>query len=123
MIHHSWDANSGILVVRAVDHVTIEDRIDFVNQIIRDLSLPDRAPVLIDVTRISNAPTLIDSEKMAHLLYSLAERFQSRIAYVAVGVGHLTPYRLAALLVDASIVEAKTFTDSAEAVDWLTVSP
>lgn len=118
-IRYAIDELLGILVVEAVGHVTVEDRAQFVCDVVVDPVLPAEVPIIIDVTAITNLPSPDDVPKMAGLAHKLAQRFRCRVAYYVTKPGFVTPYVLAALSACAGKVQVHAYTDRTDATLWL----
>ena len=118
-IRYVIDQQSGILLVEASGTVTVDDRAQFVAELVTNPSLPARVPIIIDVTGVSNVPSPEDVPKMASLANRLGTRFRSRVAYFVTQAGFVTPYMLAAITACAPDVQVQAFTNRVDATSWL----
>ena len=118
-IEYTIDNELGVLVVSAVGTITILERADIVHRLLRDQSLPDAIPVLIDAAEVTNIPEADDIWRMAFLAEQIGKRFRSKVAYFVVKPGMVTPYQLVALSVRQHRIEVGTFANRSEALRWL----
>ncbi len=118
-ITYHFDPTLNMLLVHASGNVTVEDQAEFVATALVDNTLPSKAPILIDVSELTNLPSSRDVPIIARLIELLAARFKSRIAYLVSSRGVMTPYALVCTYVKEHLASAFTFNNREEALRWL----
>ncbi len=118
-IQYMFDKELSIIIATAIGRVAIEDRAAFVDKILRDTSMPETAPLLIDVSAIENAPEMNDAHRMKILMQMLISRFKRKVAYWVTAVGMVTPFSLVTFASSLGRDDVRTFTSRDEAIRWL----
>ncbi len=116
---YSFNADTGIVRIVGEGDVSLADRAVLVQTLLDDRELPERAALLIAVSKVTNAPTAEEASVIGILINRLQTRFQRRVAIVNVVVGHVTVSHLVAFSTDSRFPEVMVFGSEVEATSWL----
>lgn len=119
-VSYAIDAARGVVRITIGDDFTAAEAAALLERLAGDPALVPGMPQLVDLTRVTAAPTATESENLASALARLRGRFEG--ARCAVIVAHPAMYgairQLAALAARAG-VEVRPFQDRVAADEWL----
>jgi hypothetical protein len=123
---YSFEPNDYFLMITGAGYVTTAERIDCMDRILKDRSLPPQCNILIDVCDVTNSPTDVEISIISIMIQQLASKFSGRVAILNTEVGHSTISNLIALSTERGITGppiVKAFFDVTEAQNWLWQRP
>lgn len=83
-LEYSYRSDVELVTIEGRGNVTMDDRAIFVQRIMNDLCLPEKASVLINVTSVTNPPSTEEARQIGVLVEKLLARFGRRLAIVNV---------------------------------------
>lgn len=116
------DSRSALVVATASGAVLPSDWRDGVAVLVADPTMPQAAPVLVDLRHADRAVAAADMGWMTVLLQRLHARFAGRVALLTAVVGHVSSANLLAGHADGVRYRVKAFTDEPSARLWLTIA-
>ena len=118
-LHYTFETDSRLLVLRGIGEVTLEERLELVDKIIEDRTLPRRLTVLINVTLVNNPPSNREIPWIGILLTRLQSRYSARIAIVNSNVEHTSISHLVAYATQSPPDLVRAFHSEGDAREWL----
>jgi hypothetical protein len=118
-LSYTFEPQNHLIVITGTGGVALEERVDLVNRILSDRTLPSESSILIDVRRVAPPPSSDDLSRIGFLIQRLQSRFGARIAILNAAVGHVTLSHLIACRADGEVGEVQAFVSESEAREWL----
>lgn len=115
----SYDSEANLIRLVGEGPVSMEERRHTIGQMFLNREYSNDSDILVDVSRITNAPTDLEFFEVARLVKVLRSRFAGRIAIVNARMGHLTVSHLVALSADPEQNAVRVFYSGSEALSWL----
>jgi len=118
-LEYSHDPKSGLITITSRGEVTVADRVKFLDLMLHAHELPETAPVLIDVSEVTNVPSTEEVEAIGRVAEQVQVRFGNRVAILNTKVGRATISRLVSLSVNEAESRVRAFVELEEARAWL----